>query len=100
LYLGDYAKMADNPDYPDDGAPDDATEFTQTIQNNASHPNEHMKIDVTYQSGSTYSIAIYLDNNPAPSYSDILVLGAIDVLNLQAHWGSGVIFSNMQITKK
>ena len=53
--------------------------------------------DVTLVSGATY---VYLDNEQHICYSDAITLTSLATLNLQSHWGSGVIFSNMDVTAK
>ena len=57
-------------------------------------------IDVTLVSGSTYTVNVYLDNEQQTCYSDAITLTSLATLNLQSHWGSGVIFSNMDVTAK
>jgi len=99
-YDGDYAKMADNPDYPNFGDPDDAGEYYTTLVNNEGRANGHMKIDVTELGGSTYTLSVYLDEESSPCYLENTTLTGFGTLDLQSHWGSGVIFSNMDITKK
>ena len=59
-----------------------------------------MKIDVTLVSGSTYTVDVYLDNEQDECYSEDVTLTSLGTLDLQSHWGSGVIFSDMDITKK
>ena len=97
-YGGDYAKMADNPDHPNDGVPDDAGEFYTTLANNEGRANAHMKIDVSDDTGAGHALDVYLDNDTDACYSEMVTLASYTTLNLQTHWGSGVIFSNMDIT--
>ncbi len=99
IYAGDYAKMADNPNYPT-APPSSAGEYYATLENNEGRTNAHMNIDVTNVSGTTYTVNIYLDNDPNVCYSENVTLTAFSTLELQSHWGSGVIFSNMDISKK
>ena len=56
--------------------------------------------DVTLVSGATYTVNVYLDNEQEACYSDAITLTSLATLNLQSHWGSGVIFSNMDVTAK
>ena len=56
--------------------------------------------DVTLVSGETYTVNVYLDNEQQTCYSDAITLTSLATLNLQSHWGSGVIFSNMDVTAK
>ena len=56
--------------------------------------------DVTLVSGATYTVNVYLDNEQQTCYSDAITLTSLATLNLQSHWGSGVIFSNMDVTAK
>ena len=96
LYDGDYAKMADNPDFPDDDDPDNKDEYFDTLENNYGRTNGHMRITVT-KCASMYTISVYLDDEPTACYSDTITLSAFSTIDLQSHWGSGVIFSNMDM---
>lgn len=92
-YGGDYDNIKDYQDVdPDD--PPTAQDFYDTLVNNGSNTNGHIKIS---WNASTYMLNIYLDNAIQASYSEFLVL-SVAKLDLQSHWGSGVIFSNMDIT--
>ena len=90
--------IADNPNKPND--PSDADEYYDTLEDNEDRTNGHVKIDVTHVSGSTYTVDIYLDNEQQKCYSENITLTDLGKLDLQSHWGGGVIFSNMDITKK
>jgi len=99
IYNGDYDNMKDYQDVdPDD--PPTAQDFYDTLVNNYNRTNGHIKIDVTLVSGSTYTVNVYLDNEQQTCYSDAITLTSLATLNLQSHWGSGVIFSNMDVTAK
>ncbi|MEA1950602.1 MAG: hypothetical protein U9N87_04415, partial [Planctomycetota bacterium] len=74
--------------------PPTAQDFYNTLVNNKNRTNGHMEIS---WNTSTNMLNIYLDNEEQPSYSEYLVL-SFSTLDLQSHWGSGVIFSSMDIT--
>jgi hypothetical protein len=98
IYGGDYKKMADWGDSQND--PDSAADYFSILENNYDRTNSHIKIDVTLVSGSTYTVNVYLDNEQQTCYSETLTLTSLATLNLQSHWGSGVIFTNMDVTAK
>ena len=100
-YAGDYAWMQDNPNFPVP-PPADASAFYQILENNHDRDNLVMKIDVTPVDvdNSIFSIDIDLDSDP--TYEQVLTLPQppLGHPTLQAHWGSGVVFSNVVITPK
>lgn len=97
IYNGSYGSMKDYQDV-DPEYPPTAQDFYDTLVNNNDRANGHMKIVVSLVSGSTYTVNVYLDNEEATCYSETVTLTSLGALDLQSHWGSGVIFSNMDIT--
>ncbi len=62
-----------------------------------------MNIDVTrIDQTEYYRVDIYLDRAQVPCYSECvrLTTAGIGPLNVQSHWASGVIFSDMSVIKK
>lgn len=101
-YDGDYTKMlADNPVLP--GSPDTAKEFYDTLKSNYDRhaSNNQMKVEVTRldPQQTTYTLEIYQGLTLVYS-EDIALTTSIGKLDLQSHWGSGVIFSDMNIGAK
>jgi hypothetical protein len=97
-YAGDYEKMADNPNEPN--VPGSADDYFELLENNVAHTNGQMKIDVT-KTGDDYVLEVYLDESENWSYRDAdFPLSSFTTLDLQSHWGSGVIFTSMDIIAK
>lgn len=74
--------------------------FYAALVENYNRTNSSMKIDVT-QNGSLYTLAIFLDGSTTASYEKSgITLSSLNTLYLQSHWGSGVVFSDLNIIKK
>ncbi|QDU89085.1 hypothetical protein Pla175_24710 [Pirellulimonas nuda] len=88
--------MRDNPSQPMD--PQTAANYFQTLENNIARSDKvnSMIVDVV-KSGGVFTVTISLNGSISYMRSGIALqnLGAFDV---QSHWGSGVVFSNMQTT--
>jgi len=103
LYGGDYFSMTD---LPATASPPTITqaEYQATLGNNWNRDNAEMTIDVTQTSSDPngpdeYKIIIYVDGAKTYEQTDVS-LESLNTLSLQTHWGSGVVFSDMSITKK
>ncbi len=97
-YDGSFPSMQDFIDSnPDD--PPTASDYFQTLLINKGHANGHMKVSVE-KTGSTFTVSIFLDNSSTPTYSQTgVTLTALNEFLIQSHWGSGVEFENLVITK-
>jgi hypothetical protein len=81
-----------------DNKPDSAAEFYDILANNANRANRHMRIEIA-KDGTTFDVDVFLDRQASACYSeDDVPLQSVGTIILQSHWGSGVVFSNMQIT--
>lgn len=97
-YGGLYGLISDNALSPE--TPDNAADFASILQNNANRSNEQnsMKIEVRAAGRGLFDVTITV--NGSVSYRrDGLAIASIEQFSLQAHWGSGVIFSNIKTTK-
>jgi hypothetical protein len=96
-YGGDYSKMSDyNAVNPSD--PPTSGDFYQTLVNNASRGSGHMTIEATLTGAATYAVGIYIDGS-LTYYDDGESIENLNQIYLQSHWGSGVVFSNLNITQ-
>lgn len=91
-YGGAYDKMADTG-Y---AAPQNAAGFLSAHQSNLGRINRHMKLILERLSPTEFKLQVILDGQLV--YKEDLVT-AIMKFSLQSHWGSGVSFSNMKVSK-
>ena len=84
-------------DYKVDGNnnPDYANILKSQFDNRTSG---RMVIDAT-KTGATYTVRVTLDGVETYEATGLSITGLTN-LKLQSHWGSGVIFSEMKVTKK
>jgi hypothetical protein len=107
LYKGDYGfepgasgMMTDWPKSPAGvPLPESQLNYRRTFMSNLFRPNAKMEIDVTPVVGANYNVEILLDGVKTYGATNI-ALPDLSVLYLQSHWGSGVIFTGMNIVKK
>lgn len=101
VYGGEYEKMTDNPNYTtaseESEPPADAGEYHDTHLSNKERPDGVMVIDVK-PVGATWSLVITL-SGVETFRDDDFDPGDLSKFSLQSHWGSGVRFQSMEVTK-
>jgi len=96
-YGGDYRYMNDWGN--GDALPTTGDGYHDILSNNTSRANTHIKIDLARED-DTFTVTVYLDYQTQWCYRETgIALQNYGTILLQSHWGSGVIFSNMQTTK-
>ncbi len=86
---------------PTDGpGPEDATEFYAALKNNYDRANATIKVDVypDPDDANAFQLRIYLDGEI--TYKQKITDWQASPLWIQSHWGSGVVFSSMDITER
>ena len=92
-YGGAYRNMTDTGnDDPANGA-----EFYAALKENHDRTNAKIKVDV-YEENGAFQLRIYLDG--LLTYAESINSWQASPLWIQSHWGSGVMFSSMDITER
>lgn len=92
LYRGDYPKMDDfQPTAP---AAPVSQDFINTLTRNAERQGSANHMEIIF-SGASLTVKI----NGEQVYHDPSAGLTLGTFNVQSHWGSGVLFSNMKVTE-
>jgi len=108
-YGGDYKCMNDwgGTALPAPNPPTTVDDYYSILKNNATHTksddadskDNHMKIEVVKDNApNKFTVTVWVNNQP--TYQESGIVMAIGFPHLQSHWGSGVVYSNLQFTKK
>jgi hypothetical protein len=96
-YDGPYMWMPDYISADPQGDPEMPTseKYVNTLDSNYGHNSSTMIVGVTgTETSGIFNLAIFV-NGLSTYFQPNIVLGTLDTFDVQSHWGSGVIFSNM-----
>jgi len=94
-YGGDFANMP--ADYKTDGGGN--PDYPATLESQYSNRTPARMVIDAAKNGTTYTVIVTLGGVETYRGTGLSITG-LDKLKLQSHWGSGVIFSNMNVTAK
>ncbi len=83
-----------------DGNPEWEKVYNAIVENQkrSLETGNHMKVKETPETGGTFTVEIW-HNGSSYKETSVELVGKVEQLDLQSHWGSGVMFYNMDVDK-